>query len=87
MDVKSAFLYGVLKEKIYMQLPKGYRTAGKVARLRKCIYGLNNPPASGTHASLRYFGKFDLLYHTSTTVYSFTNLNQPSFRHMWMTSQ
>jgi len=40
MDVKSAFLYGVLKEEIYMRLPKGYRTAGKVARLRKCIYGL-----------------------------------------------
>ena len=40
MDVKSAFLYGVLKEEIFMRLPEGYRTAGKVARLRKCIYGL-----------------------------------------------
>ena len=40
MDVKSAFLYGVLKEEIYMELPEGYREAGKVARLRKCIYGL-----------------------------------------------
>jgi len=40
MDVKSAFLYGILKEEIYMRLPEGYRNAGKVARLRKCIYGL-----------------------------------------------
>jgi len=40
MNVKSAFLYGVLKEEIYMQLPKGYRTARKVAGLRKYIYGL-----------------------------------------------
>jgi len=40
MDVKSAFLYGVLKEEIYMRLPEGYRTARKVAQLHKCIYGL-----------------------------------------------
>ena len=40
MDVKTAFLYGTLKEEIYMRLPEGYRTQGKVARLYKCIYGL-----------------------------------------------
>ena len=40
MDVKTAFLYGNLKEEIYMNLPEGYRKAGKVARLLKCIYGL-----------------------------------------------
>jgi len=40
MDVKSAVLYGVFKEEICMWLPEGYRTAEKVARLRKCIYGL-----------------------------------------------
>ena len=35
-----AFLYGNLKEEIYMNLPEGYRASGKVARLHKCIYGL-----------------------------------------------
>ena len=28
------------KETIYIRLPEGYQTPGKVARLRKCIYGL-----------------------------------------------
>ena len=40
MDMKTAFLYGNLKEEIYMNLPEGHRKAGKVARLLKCIYGL-----------------------------------------------
>ena len=43
MDVKSVFLYGVLQEEIYMELREGYGKAGKVARLRKCIYGLKQP--------------------------------------------
>ena len=30
-------------ERIYMRLPEGYRTQGKVARLYKCIYGLKQP--------------------------------------------
>ena len=40
MDVKTAFLYGNLKQEIYMNLPEEYHKAGKVARLLKCIYGL-----------------------------------------------
>ncbi|KAI0992742.1 hypothetical protein K3495_g15443, partial [Podosphaera aphanis] len=40
MDVNSAYLYGTLKEEIYMELPPGFRTSGKCAALRKCIYGL-----------------------------------------------
>ncbi|KAH0607013.1 uncharacterized protein H6S33_003001 [Morchella sextelata] len=44
MDVKSAFLYGVLKEEIYMELPEGYRQDNKVCKLRKCIYGLQQSP-------------------------------------------
>jgi hypothetical protein len=40
MDVKPAFLYGVLKEEIYIQLPEGYEKDGYIALLKKCIYGL-----------------------------------------------
>ena len=41
MDVKSAFLNGVLDEEIYMDSPPGYPAPnGKVWRLRKSLYGL-----------------------------------------------
>ena len=40
LDVKTAFLYGVLKEVVYMQLPEGCREDDKVALLKRCIYGL-----------------------------------------------
>ena len=42
-DIKNAFLYGDLKEEIYMQVPPGYEnetTQGKVCRLKRSIYGL-----------------------------------------------
>src|SRR5690606_33500548 len=44
LDIKTAFLYGILKEEVYMHLPEGYRQPGKVARLKKCIYGLKQSP-------------------------------------------
>src|SRR5258708_34547985 len=43
MDVKSAFLNGVLTEEIYMQQPQGFITAeqeNKVCRLKRALYGL-----------------------------------------------
>jgi hypothetical protein len=43
MDVKSAFLNGVLNEEIYMEQPQGFVAAGqenKVCRLKKALYGL-----------------------------------------------
>ncbi|UYV74129.1 hypothetical protein LAZ67_11002199 [Cordylochernes scorpioides] len=44
LDVKSAYLYGNLKEKIYMQQPDGFKLKGsedKVCLLEKTIYGLH----------------------------------------------
>eukprot|EP00253_Pinus_taeda_P026511 PITA_26511 len=45
MDVKSAFLNGVLKEKVYIEQPLAYEKKcqeHKVCRLKKSLYGLND---------------------------------------------
>lgn len=44
LDIKTAFLYGILNEEIYMELPDGYRKDNHVARLNRCIYGLKQSP-------------------------------------------
>lgn len=41
MDVKTAFLNGLLEEEIYMQLPEGIKTdKNRVCKLNKAMYGL-----------------------------------------------
>ena len=45
MDVKTAFLYGVVEEEIYMKQPTGYDDgSGHVCKLNKAIYGLKQAP-------------------------------------------
>ncbi|CAI7883368.1 unnamed protein product [Closterium sp. NIES-53] len=45
MDVKTAFLYGMVDEEIYMKQPEGYDDgSGRVCRLNKAIYGLKQAP-------------------------------------------
>eukprot|EP00253_Pinus_taeda_P033256 PITA_33256 len=47
MDVKLAFLNGVLMEKVYIEQPLGYEKKGqeqKVCRLKKALYGLKQAP-------------------------------------------
>nr|GEV77684.1 retrovirus-related Pol polyprotein from transposon TNT 1-94 [Tanacetum cinerariifolium] len=47
MDVKIAFLYGLLKEEVYENQPDGFVDAyhpNKVYRLKKALYGLKQAP-------------------------------------------
>nr|GFB45193.1 retrotransposon protein, putative, unclassified [Tanacetum cinerariifolium] len=47
MDVKTAFLYGPLKEEVYVNQPDGFVDPyhpDKVDRLKKALYGLKQAP-------------------------------------------
>nr|GEZ58343.1 hypothetical protein [Tanacetum cinerariifolium] len=50
MDVKTAFLYGPLKEEVYVNQPDGFVDPyhpDKVYRLKKALYGLKQSPRAG----------------------------------------
>jgi hypothetical protein len=47
MDVKSAFLNGILQEEVYIEQPKGFTNhlfLDHVYRLKKTLYGLKQAP-------------------------------------------
>ena len=47
LDVKSAFLNGILQEEIYVEQPEGFMKQGaeeKVYLLKKALYGLKQAP-------------------------------------------
>ena len=54
LDIKAAFLYGLLKEEIYMRLPEGIRQDGMCAKLKRCIYGLKQSPREWNNRMTNY---------------------------------
>jgi hypothetical protein len=47
LDVKTAFLYDLIKEEVFMQQPQGYELPGYenlVCRLNRALYGLRQSP-------------------------------------------
>lgn len=45
LDVCSAFLYGDIKDDVYISIPKGFKERqGSIFKLRKSLYGLKNSP-------------------------------------------
>jgi len=60
LDVKGAFLYGELKEEVYVDQPEGFITKGeedKVYKLNKALYGLKQAPRTWFSMIESYFQK------------------------------
>jgi hypothetical protein len=63
LDVKTAFLYGKLKETIFMEQPEGFAVEGKedhVCLLEQCIYGLKQAPRVWNEKFNEFLLKFGL---------------------------
>nr|GEX32320.1 putative ribonuclease H-like domain-containing protein [Tanacetum cinerariifolium] len=58
MDVKSAFLYGTIDEKVYVMQPLGFQDpefSAKVYKVEKAMYGLHQAPRACAMGKLNFF--------------------------------
>lgn len=78
LDVKTAFLYGTLKEEIFMAIPEGLQASqGLVCKLQKSLYGLKQSPKCWNekfNSFLLEYG-FDRSKHDYCLYFKFTASN------------
>ncbi|CAL2277745.1 unnamed protein product [Prunus armeniaca] len=70
LDVKSAFLNGVLHEEVYVDQPLGFMVKNKedrVYRLKKALYGLKQAPRAWYEEINSYFTKADDIIYTGSS--------------------
>lgn len=60
-DVKTAFLYGHLKEDLYIHLPEGFSDHTKICKLQKALYGLKQAPLSWNERFTKFLEKVGLI--------------------------
>ena len=61
MDVKSAFLNGMLHEEVYVEQPKGFVDPHKsddVCKLKRVLYGLKQAPRAWYDRLIAYFTEY-----------------------------
>ena len=44
VDYTSAFLHATLNDEVYVEMPRGYKSPGKVLKLNRSLYGLRQSP-------------------------------------------
>jgi hypothetical protein len=63
MDVKTAFLHGIIQEEIYVEQPLGFETYSReshVCRLKKALYGLKQAPRAWYYRILALMRTFSI---------------------------
>lgn len=67
IDIKTAFLYGNLKEDVYMVQPEGFVVGNKVCKLIKSIYGLKQASHEWNNVFTDFLKLFNLVALKSDT--------------------